>query len=171
MFAAAVLCACQGMAFEREPAPGEEPVPAETEPSDLGTTFLDAYNQVFAGMQGGRAALIYLDRDCVPELLILKDGEYQMYFFDGSAAKRVPLPDEGMRANAYGTRYAIESKTAEPYSIGLNMRPGKGWCASTERMAGSAGIIILPTGTGRLTWNWRQTTRVIHGIPMTQGER
>nr|WP_300783860.1 hypothetical protein [uncultured Acetatifactor sp.] len=109
MFAAAVLCACQGMAFEREPAPGEEPVPAETEPSDLGTTFLDAYNQVFAGMQGGRAALIYLDRDCVPELLILKDGEYQMYFFDGSAAKRVPLPDEGMRANAYGTRYAIES--------------------------------------------------------------
>lgn len=83
MLAAAMLCACQR------------------------TTFLDEYKQVFAGMQGGKAALVYLDDDSVPELLILKNGEYQMYFFDGSEAKRI-LPPNEIKVNAYGTRYAVE---------------------------------------------------------------
>ena len=83
MLAGAVLCACRK------------------------TTFLDEYNQFFAGIQGERAALVYLDDDSVPELLILKDGEYQVYFFDGFEAKRILLPNE-IKANAYGTRYAVE---------------------------------------------------------------
>lgn len=89
MLAGAMLCACQRTASER------------------GMPFLDEYDRVFAGMQGGRAALVYLDDDSVPELLILKDGEYQMYFFDGSAARKISLPNE-VKANAYGTRYAVE---------------------------------------------------------------
>ena len=32
-----------------------------------------------------------------------------MYFYDGSEAKNIPLPDAGMKANAYGTRYSIEN--------------------------------------------------------------
>lgn len=113
ILAGAVLCACRGTEAGRVPASEnteQQSAWAEAEPEGQGAaSFLGAYNQVFAGMQGGRAALIYLDGDCVPELLILKDGEYQMYFFDGSGAKRIPLPGEGMRANAYGKRYAIES--------------------------------------------------------------
>ena len=111
IFMGVMLCACRRTAFEKEPAPEKMESQSgwsETEPSRLETTFLDEYNQVFIEMQGGRVALVYLDDDSIPELLILKDGEYQMYFFDGSAAKRIPLPDGGMKARAYGTRYAVE---------------------------------------------------------------
>ena len=112
IFMGVMLCACHRTAFEKEPALEKMESQSgwsETEPSGLETTFLDEYNQVFIKMQGGRVALVYLDDDSIPELLILKDGEYQMYFFDGSAAKRIPLPDGGMKARAYGTRYAVES--------------------------------------------------------------
>lgn len=112
MFVGVMLCACQRTAIEKEPVPEKmEPQSGwpETELSGSETPFLNEYNQIFVKMQGGRAALVYLDDDSIPELLILKDGEYQMYFFDGSAAKRIPMPDEGIKAEAYGTRYAIES--------------------------------------------------------------
>ena len=112
IFMGVMLCACHRTAFEKEPALEKMESQSgwsETEPSGLETTFLNEYNQVFIKMQGGRVALVYLDDDSIPELLILKDGEYQMYFFDGSAAKRIPLPDGGMKARAYGTRYAVES--------------------------------------------------------------
>lgn len=83
MFMGVMLCACQRTAFEKEPAPEKMESQrgwSETEPSGLETTFLDEYNQVFIKMQGARVGLVYLDDDSIPELLILKDGEYQMYF-------------------------------------------------------------------------------------------
>ena len=110
VLAGAMLCACQRTTSEKAPAPEMmEPQSSWEEPeaSESETTVLDEFNQVFAGMQRGRVALIYLDDDSVPELLILKDGEYQVYFFDGFAAKRILLPNE-IKVNAYGTRYAIE---------------------------------------------------------------
>ena len=64
--------------------------------------FIDAYSECFAAEDAKRTALLYLDEDTVPELLILKDGEYRLYSFDGSGAKAIPMPDEGIRANAYG---------------------------------------------------------------------
>lgn len=105
MLTSAMLCGCMGMSSGKEPNT-ENPVQQSEWPE---TTYLDEYTQVFAEMQGERAALIYLDDDSVPELLCLKDGEYQIYFFDGSKAKRIPLPNEEMKANAYGNRYSIES--------------------------------------------------------------
>lgn len=110
VLAGAMLCACRRATSEKVPAPEMmEPQSGWEEPEASGseTTVLDEFNQVFAGMQGGRVALIYLDDDSVPELLILKDGEYQVYFFDGFEAKRILLPNE-IKVNAYGTRYAIE---------------------------------------------------------------
>ena len=107
----AALCACQGRSPEKESAPEktEQSGWTETEPTDANTTFMEEYDQVIAEMNGGRTALLYLDDDSVPELLILKDGEYQLYFFDGSEAKSISLPDARMKVNAYGTRYSIES--------------------------------------------------------------
>lgn len=111
MLAGVMLCACQWTGCGKGAAPEKTEQQSgweETKLSGLEEAFLDEYNQIFVGMQGGRTALVYLDDDSVPELLILKDGEYQMYFFDGSKAKRISLPNE-IRANAYGTRYAVES--------------------------------------------------------------
>lgn len=115
MFVCIFLCACQGKISENGSAPeqAEEGGWRETGSADSDTVFLEKYGQVIAKTTGGRAALLYLDDDSVPELLVLKDGEYGLYFFDGSEAKRIPLPDGGMKANAYGTRYAIESTEKE----------------------------------------------------------
>lgn len=103
MFMCALLCACRGGSSEQESVHGE------TEQSG----WTEEYNQVLAEKDGGRAALLYLDDDYVPELLILEDGEYQLYFFDGSGAKRIAMPEAGMKASAYGTRYTIESPEDE----------------------------------------------------------
>lgn len=104
MFVCVILCACHGGISEQESAHEKT---EQSERPDI--VFLEKYDQVIAEINGGRTALLYLDDDSVPELLILKDGEYRLYFFDGSEAKSIPLPDAGMRANAYGTRYSIEN--------------------------------------------------------------
>lgn len=113
MFVCVMLCACQGGTSEQESAYGKteqsERPQTEPEPADADTEFLEKYSQIIAEMNGGRTALLYLDDDSVPELLLLKDGEYQLYFYDCSEAKSIPLPDAGMKANAYGTRYSVEN--------------------------------------------------------------
>lgn len=93
------LCAC------RKTDQGSESVSQETEQNisqDKEQVFIDKYNDVFAAAGAKRAALIYLDEDSVPELLILKDGEYRLYTFDGSAVKAIPMPNAEIRASAYG---------------------------------------------------------------------
>ena len=112
IFAGAILCACQSTASEKGADPEkmvQQSEWPETEQPDSETTYLDEYNQVLAGMQGGRVALVYLDDDSVPELVCLKDGEYLMYFLDGSKAGKIPLSNDEMKANAYGTRFSMES--------------------------------------------------------------
>lgn len=64
--------------------------------------YLDGYREVFTSEDAKRTALIYLDEDSVPELLILKDGEYRLYTFDGSAVKEIPMPNAEIKASAYG---------------------------------------------------------------------
>lgn len=49
-----------------------------------------------------------------------------MYFFDGSGAKRIPLPEAGMKAHAYGKRYSIESTEEEPTFYWFEYVPLKG---------------------------------------------
>lgn len=111
MFVCVMLCACQGRTSEQESAYGKTEQSrwpqTESEPADADTEFLEKYSQIIAEMNGGRTALLYLDDDAVPELLLLKDGEYQLYFYDGSEAKNIPLPDAGMKADAKCRRKAL----------------------------------------------------------------
>ncbi|MCH5344301.1 MAG: hypothetical protein J1E64_09690 [Acetatifactor sp.] len=67
--------------------------------------FIEKYDECFAVEGAKRAALIYLDEDSIPELLILKDGEYRLYSFDGSEIKPIVMPDAGIHANAYGASH------------------------------------------------------------------
>lgn len=97
------LCACQGTVSEN----GEEP--------DSGMEFLEKYNDIFTEEDAKRAALIYLDGDFIPELLILKDGEYRLYSYDGDEVKAVHMPDTEIRANAYGPRHYFEDSGQQTF--------------------------------------------------------
>lgn len=71
-------------------------------------TFLEQYEDFWDKERLQRAALIYLDEDSIPELLILENGEYSLYLFDGSEVKAVSMPSAEIKANAYGSRYDLE---------------------------------------------------------------
>lgn len=76
--------------------------------SEEGMEFLNAYDDLCAKENAKRLALIYLDEDTIPELLLLKDGEYKLYSFDGFEVKEVTMPDTEIKANAYGTKHIFE---------------------------------------------------------------
>jgi len=67
-----------------------------------------AYQNLLLEEDVKRMALIYLDEDVIPELLILKDGEYVLYTFDGSQIAAIDMPDAGIRAKAYAPKHALE---------------------------------------------------------------
>ncbi|MDE6747580.1 MAG: hypothetical protein K2K21_00745 [Lachnospiraceae bacterium] len=74
-----------------------------------GETFLDGYNNLILEEDVKRSALIYLDEDDIPELLVLKNGEYRLYACDGTQITEITMPDDGIRANAYGPRHIQEN--------------------------------------------------------------
>lgn len=76
--------------------------------SEENMVFLDKYQDFSIEENAERVALIYLDEDTVPELLILKAGEYGLYFWDGSQVKKVTMSDAETKANAYGPKQGIE---------------------------------------------------------------
>lgn len=97
------LCGCQ-----REAAENESLFREETETDEEVQIFLDKYSEIIAREAAKRAALIYLDEDSIPELLILKDGEYKLYTFDGSEAGALVMADEEIKANSYGPGHDFE---------------------------------------------------------------
>lgn len=103
------LSACQG-AVQEETVLGEteESVLQENQLPESEILFLERYQEVFVREKANRAALIYLDEDYIPELLILKNGEYRLYSFDGLEVKTVDMPDTEVKANAYGPRHDFE---------------------------------------------------------------
>lgn len=74
-----------------------------------GETFLDGYNNLILEEDVKRSALIYLDEDDIPELLVLKNGEYRLYACDGTQITEITMPDDRIRANAYGPRHIQEN--------------------------------------------------------------
>lgn len=114
---AAGLSALIGLCF-REKSLSEEAVFEAAEKSVLqedGRTkkeavFLEEYQAVFEQEGAKRAALLYLDEDSTPELLLLKDGEYRLYFFDGSEVREITMPDAETEANAYGPEHSFEER-------------------------------------------------------------
>lgn len=77
--------------------------------------YLDGYREVFAAEDAKRAALIYLDEDSVPELLILKNGEYKLYTFDGSTVKEILMPNAEIKASAYGLPHDFQDSTDQTF--------------------------------------------------------
>lgn len=77
--------------------------------------YLDGYREVFTVEDAKRAALIYLDEDSVPELLILKNGEYRLYTFDGSSVKEIPMPNADIKASAYGLPHDFQDSVDQTF--------------------------------------------------------
>lgn len=77
--------------------------------------YLDGYREVFTAEDAKRVALIYLDEDSVPELLILKNGEYKLYTFDGSAVKEISMPNEEIKASAYGLPHDFQDAVDQTF--------------------------------------------------------
>ena len=104
-----ILCACHGT------VPGSELPSQTTGQSVTEMTFLKKYHDFSVKENAKRVALIYLDEDSIPELLILKGGEYRLYFFDGSEVRAVTMPDTEIKASAYGPRHDFEDSEHQTF--------------------------------------------------------
>lgn len=103
------ICACQRAVSEKESAS------QETEQNELqGGKWIESYNNLILEEDVKRAALIYLDEDDIPELLVLKNGEYRLYSCDDTQITAIDMPDAETKANAYGPKHDFEN-----YSEGL----------------------------------------------------
>jgi len=89
--------------------------PSDNKASEEGMEFLNAYDDLCAKENAKRMALIYLDEDTIPELLLLKDGEYRLYSFDGAEVKEVTMPNAEIKANAYGPKHVFETSEDQAF--------------------------------------------------------
>lgn len=71
------------------------------------------YNDFVTKGNVKRMALIYLNNDLMPELLILNNGEYKLYTYDGEELSEITMPSTEIRANAYGPQHTFE----DPYKM------------------------------------------------------
>lgn len=74
-----------------------------------GETFLDGYHNLILEKHIKRAALIYLDEDDIPELLVLKNGEYHLYSCDGIQITAIDIQNPRIRPKAYGPKHNFEN--------------------------------------------------------------
>lgn len=81
------------------------------------TDFMESYYNFCEQENAEQLTLLYLDEDDVPELLIRKEREYELYFFDGSKVQPISMPDAGIKANTYGPKHDVEDygKYRTPY--------------------------------------------------------
>ncbi len=91
-----------------------------------GETFLDGYHNLILEKDIKRAALICLDEDDIPELLVLKSGEYRLYSCDGTQIMAIAMPDAGIKANAYGPKHDFENYSKEFIFYWFEYVPYKG---------------------------------------------
>lgn len=98
------LCACQRNVSKTESEPRETEQTAEQ-----GDKWKEAYHNLILKENVKRAALIYLDEDAIPEMVVLKNGEYRLYSFDGLQITAIDMPDGGIKANAYGFKHDFEN--------------------------------------------------------------
>lgn len=117
------LCACQknvsGTITETELTPPEtgqtvESVPMETEQTvEREDSWKAAYQNLLLKEDVKRMALLYLDEDIIPELLVLQGGEYRLYTFDGFQITEIAMPDTGIKARAYVPKHALEHSAGD----------------------------------------------------------
>ena len=107
-----LLCSCQKNVLENE--------------SKEDTAFLGQYNKIFVRENAKRAALIYLDKDAIPELLLIKNGAYQLYSFDGSEIKNINPSDPEIKMKVYGPGHEVEGRTENQKFYWFEYVPYKG---------------------------------------------
>lgn len=90
-------------------------IPEQGSVSQEATAFLEKYNDLFVAENAQRASLLYLDEDSIPELLLLKDGEYRLYSFDGSEVKAIDMPNAEIIASAYGPQYDFQEQEYQTF--------------------------------------------------------
>ena len=113
------LCACNRIPSEEQSVSSEvqesemaesvlpESIPAESSAA-VPVSFMEEYTAFVAENNVKREALIYLDEDEIPELLILRDGKYELYTSTGFGIKEIGMPSDSIEADAYGPRHQIE---------------------------------------------------------------
>lgn len=74
---------------------------------------IEAYDSLITEEDVKRVALLYLDEDAIPELLVLKNGEYHLYSCDDTQITAIAMPDAGIKANAYGPKHNFENYLKE----------------------------------------------------------
>ena len=102
------LCACQRNIPETKSAP-----PETEQAVDQGDKWKEAYQNLILEKDVKRTALIYLDEDAIPELLLLQNGEYCLYTFDGSQIMAIDIADAGIRAKAYVPKHVLEGSSED----------------------------------------------------------
>ncbi len=107
-----LLCSCQKNVLENE--------------SKEDTAFFEQYNKIFVRENAKRAALIYLDEDAIPELLLIKNGAYQLYSFDGSEVKNINPSDPEIKMKVYGPGHEVEGRTENQKFYWFEYVPYKG---------------------------------------------
>ena len=107
-----LLCSCQKNVLENE--------------SKEDTAFFEQYNKIFVRENAKRAALIYLDKDAIPELLLIKNGAYQLYSFDGSEIKNINPSDPEIKMKVYGPGHEVEGRTENQKFYWFEYVPYKG---------------------------------------------
>ena len=80
----------------------------ENDTSEYMNNILNAYQEICTNQDVKTISLIYFDADSIPELLLLKDGIYKLYTYNGAEAEEILMSTGEIRANAFGYRHNFE---------------------------------------------------------------
>ena len=80
----------------------------ENDTSEYMNNILNAYQEICTKQDVKVLSLIYFDADSIPELLLLKDGKYMLYTYNGAEAEEILMSTGEIRANAFGYRHNFE---------------------------------------------------------------
>lgn len=110
------FCACHRTIPENELNTNDNAIEfSDNSISEKEMVFLDKYNDLAVRENDKRVALIYLDEDSIPELLVLKDGEYRVYSFDGYEIKQAVMSNTEIKANSYGPIHNFEESRYQTF--------------------------------------------------------
>ena len=99
--------------LEAEPISEATPEPTPFQVPEADKLLIDGYSELVSENNVQRMSLIYFDEDEVPELLTIKNSEYQLYTFDGEYVQQIELPTGEMKANVYGPKHVFEDIYAD----------------------------------------------------------
>lgn len=70
---------------------------------------LEKYADLAEQENAERMAFVYFDEDDIPELVMLKDGEYRLFTYAGAEINEIVMPKADIKANIYGMRHEVEN--------------------------------------------------------------